>query len=190
MQKATFTHMKDGTQEDWQVIVAEFSQFAKSLPDRVINHLLLLEGDCGGFPVDRLTHCLQTATLAYNDGKDEEYVVCALLHDIGDTLGSYNHADLAATMLEPFVSEENYWMIKHHAIFQGYYFFHHIGMDRDMHKQFESHPCYARTREFVEKYDSPAFDPKAQHKPLSFFAPMIRKIMASPKKTMYKAALE
>lgn len=87
-----------------------------------MKHLTLLDGDFGGFPVDRLTHCLQSATLAHKDGKDEEYVVCCLLHDIGDTLGTYNHADIAASILQPFVSEQNHWMIKHHAIFQGYYF--------------------------------------------------------------------
>ena len=43
----------------------------------------MLENDYGGFQVDRLTHSLQTATRAYRDGRDDEYVVCALLHDMG-----------------------------------------------------------------------------------------------------------
>ena len=94
------------------VIGAEFVRFAQGLPDRVLRHLALLDGDYGGFPVDRLTHSLQTATLAHQDGRDEEYVVCALLHDIGDTLGSYNHPDIAAAILKPFVSEENHWMVE------------------------------------------------------------------------------
>ena len=110
--RAKFHHMKDGTLEDWTIIGAEVQAFSKTLYQRIIDHLLLLEGDCGGFPVDRLTHCLQTATLAHKDGKDEEYVVCALLHDIGDTLGPANHADIAAVLLQPYVSEENYWMVK------------------------------------------------------------------------------
>ncbi|MEE4108604.1 MAG: HD domain-containing protein, partial [Halieaceae bacterium] len=100
-ERARFHHMKDGTAEDWKIIQGEFREFAQALPDRVLAHLSLLEGDCGGFPIDRLTHCLQTATLAHKDGRDEEYVVCALLHDIGDTLGPYNHADMAATLLQP-----------------------------------------------------------------------------------------
>jgi predicted HD phosphohydrolase len=70
-------------------------------------------------PADRLTHSLQTATLAYRAGEDEEYVVCALLHDLGDTLGTYNHADIAAAILKPFVSEQNHWIIEKHGIFQG-----------------------------------------------------------------------
>jgi predicted HD phosphohydrolase len=189
-ERARFHHMKDGTAEDWKIIQGEFQAFAKTLPDRVLSHLKLLEGDCGGFPIDRLTHCLQTATLAHKDGRDEEYVVCALLHDIGDTLGPYNHADVAATLLQPFVSEQNHWMIQHHAIFQGYYFFHHLGLDRDMHRQFEGHEHYDYTREFIEKYDAPAFDPGAETYSLDFFEPMLRRVLAAPKRSLYKAAME
>lgn len=187
--RARFHHMKDGTAEDWKIILGEVKHFAGGLPDRIMAHLKLLDGDFGGFPVDRLTHCLQTATLAHKDGRDEEYVVCALLHDIGDTLGPFNHADVAATLLEPFVSEQNHWMIKHHGIFQGYYFFHHIGLDRDMHKQFEGHPHYAYTREFIDKYDAPAFDPEGETYPLEFFAPMLGRVLSAPKQSMYKAAM-
>ena len=118
--KAAFHHMEDGTAEDWAIIGTEALKCRATLNERIVSHLMLLDGDDGGFPVDRLTHCLQTATLAHKDGKDEEYVVCALLHDIGDTLGPANHADVAATILEPYISEANHWMVKHHAIFQGY----------------------------------------------------------------------
>ncbi|QSP94741.1 HD domain-containing protein [Marinobacter salinisoli] len=186
--QAAFTHMKDGTAEDWKIIADSFGKFAQTLPDRILEHLKMLEGDFGGFQVDRLTHCLQTATLAHRDGKDDEYVVCALLHDIGDTLGTYNHADVAAVLLEPFVSEANHWMIKHHAIFQGYHFFHYLGMDRDMRNQYKDHPHFNRTIEFVSKYDSPAFDPEAETLPLSYFEPMVRKVFAEPRKSLYKDA--
>jgi len=47
------------------------------------------------------------ATRAFCDGRDQEYVVCALLHDIGDTLGAFNHPDIAAAILKPFISEAN-----------------------------------------------------------------------------------
>lgn len=187
--QATFTHMKDGTAEDWQTIAQNFGEFAQGLPDRILAHLKLLEGDFGGFPIDRLSHCLQTATLAHRDGKDEEYVVCALLHDIGDTLGSYNHADVAAVLLEPFVSEANHWMVKHHAIFQGYYFFHYLGMDRNLRDNYKDHPHFMRTIEFVSKYDSPAFDPEAETLPLSYFEPMVRRVFAKPVRSLYKKAV-
>ena len=188
--KATFLRMQDSTQADWQLIGGEFMQFASGLPERVIKHLQILEGDYGGFPVDRYTHSLQTATRALRDGRDEEYVVCALLHDIGDTLGSFNHPDIAAAILKPFVSDENHWMVQHHGIFQGHYFFHHIGLDRNLRDNFKAHPCYERTAEFCELYDNPAFDPKAETRPIEEFEPMLRRLMAQPRNSIYKAALK
>ena len=188
--RATFTRMEHSTQQDWALIVPEAMQMAKSLPDRVLAHLRLLDGDFGGFPVDRLTHSLQTATLALRAGRDEEYIVCALLHDIGDTLGSYNHPDIAAAILKPFVSEANLWMIQNHGIFQGYNFFHHIGMDRNLRDMFQASPHFERTAEFIELFDNPAFDPAAETLPLETFEPMVRRLMAAPKNSVYKAALE
>ena len=174
--RAQFHHMKDGTRDDWEIIGAKSFEFRGTVCGRIKEHLLLLKGDCGGFPVDRLTHCLQTATLAYQDGKDEEYVVCALLHDIGDTLGPANHADVAAVLLEPYVSEANHWMVKYHGIFQGYYFFHYLGLDRNLRDQYKDHPHYERTLEFIDKYDAPAFDPDAEFFELSFFEPMMERV--------------
>jgi predicted HD phosphohydrolase len=185
--RASFTHMAASTQGDWRMIGAEFARFAGGLADRVLAHLALLDGDYGGFPVDRLTHSLQTATRAHADGRDEEYVVCALLHDIGDTLGTFNHPDIAAAILRPFVSEENHWMVEKHGIFQGYYFFHHVGMDRDMREAFRGHPHFARTEEFCARYDAPAFDARGETRPLAFFEPMVRRVLAQPRQSLYTA---
>ena len=109
-QRAGFKSMKESTKADWAIISSRHRPFAATLSDRVIGHLKLLGGDTGGFAVDRLQHSLLTATLAHKGGEDEEYVVCALLHDIGDTLGSFNHPDIAAAILQPFVSEAKHWM--------------------------------------------------------------------------------
>src|SRR4051812_8266609 len=156
--RASFKSMAEGTAQDWKAISSHFLPYASALPDRILSHLRLLEGDCGGFAVDRMTHSLQTATRAHRDGRDEEYVVCALLHDIGDTLGSYNHADIAAAIVKPFVSDANHWMVEKHAIFQGYYFFHFLGLNRDLRDQFKDHEFYDRTAEFCAEFDQPAFD--------------------------------
>jgi len=187
-QHATFTRMQDSTAADWQKIGGEFMPFARQLPDRLMAHLQLLDGDYGGFPVDRYTHSLQTATRALKDGRDDEYVACALFHDIGDTLGTFNHFDIAAAILKPFVSAENHWMVQNHGIFQGYYFFHHIGLDRDLRDQFRGHPNYERTVEFCELYDNPAFDPKGETLPMSEFEPIVRRVFGQPKNSIYKAA--
>ncbi|KAA8554048.1 MULTISPECIES: HD domain-containing protein [Pseudomonas] len=189
-QHATFTRMDQSTQADWDIIGAEFQHFTKELPNRVLAHLKLLDGDYSGFPIDRLSHSLQTATLAHLDGRDEEYVVCALLHDLGDTLGSFNHPEVAASILKPFVSEANHWMVQNHGVFQGNNFFHYIGMDRNMREMFAEHPYYERTREFVDLYDNPAFDPEGEILPLDFFAPMLRQVFVKPKQSLYMAAMD
>jgi predicted HD phosphohydrolase len=183
--RARFTRMEESTAEDWGIIAPEAVKCSKGLPDRVLAHLRLLEGDYSGFPVDRFFHSLQTATFALRDGRDEEYVVCALLHDIGDTLGSYNHADIAAAILKPFVSEANHWMVENHGIFQGYNFFHHLGLDRNLRDKFEGHPHYERTAEFIALYDNPAFDKSKEALPLSEFEPMVRRVLSSPKRSLY-----
>jgi predicted HD phosphohydrolase len=156
--QATFTRFDECTKEDVDIVLENHKEFAAGLPDRVLEHLRLLDGDFGGFKVDRLEHSLQTATRAHRDGKDEEYVVCALLHDIGDTLGSYDHGGIAAAILKPFVSDSNHWMLANHPTFQGY-------------------PYYEHTREFVDKYDMPAFDQNYESMTLDEFVPMVRRVL-------------
>lgn len=188
--KTSFKSFTESTKDDWQIIIGEQKQFMSGLPDRILAHMPLLKGDYGGFPIDRLQHCLQTAERAAESGEDDEYVVCALLHDIGDTLGSFNHADVAAAILQPFISEANHWMIKHHAIFQGYNFFHHLGMDRNMRDRFKDSEHYERTARFIAEYDNLAFDSSHPELSLDLFAPLVRKLMAEPKQSLYKAALD
>ena len=187
--QTSFTAMRDATREDYGVIGRHSVEFFSGLPDRLLAHLAILAGDTGGYAVDRLTHSLQTATRAQRDGRDDEYVVCALLHDIGDTLASANHADLAATILEPFVSEKNHWIVKHHGIFQGYYFFHHFGLDRDMRDRFRDHEHWRDCAEFCEKYDQNSFDPEYDTSSLESFEPAVRAVFASPSKSIYADAL-
>ena len=183
--RAKFHAMVDGTQADWMAIGRASAEFRLGLPDRMIAHLNLLKGDYGGFSVDRLEHSLQTATRAHRDGKDEEYVVCALIHDIGDTLGPSNHAEVGAVILKPYVSERNHWMLDHHGVFQGYYFFHYLGLDRDMREQFRGHPDFEYTAQFCHLYDQNAFDPDYDSMPLEAFEPMLRRVLATPKRSIY-----
>jgi predicted HD phosphohydrolase len=185
VQRAEFHAMTEGTAEDWAVIAHHTMVHATGLADRVLAHLRLLEGDTGGFAVDRLEHSLQTATRADRAGEDDEYVVCALLHDIGDTLGSYNHADVAAAIVKPFVSEENHWLVEKHGVFQGYYFFHYLGLDRDARDEYLGHPWYDRTATFCHEYDQPAFDPAYPTLPLEHFEPAVREVLATPRRSIY-----
>ncbi|MBI1182181.1 MAG: HD domain-containing protein [Alphaproteobacteria bacterium] len=174
---AQFTRMDEGTAEDWEIIGKEYMKLAGGVVDRVLAHMQLLKDDFGGFQVDRLTHCLQTATRAYRDGRDEEYVVCCLLHDIGDVLGTYHHGAVAAAILKPFVSEANRWMLENHTDFQGYYYYEFVGLDKNRRDKFKDSPYYEHTREFIDKYDMPAFDPDYPTMSLDEFEPMMRRVM-------------
>ena len=109
------------------------------------------------------------------------------MHDIGDTLGSFNHPDIAAAILKPFVSDENLCTLQNQGIFQGWNFFHHFGMSRDM---FSGHPSDDLNGEFVAPHDNPAFDPAAQALPISHFEPMVQRLMATPRNSVYKAAMD
>jgi predicted HD phosphohydrolase len=188
--RAKFHRMVDGTQDDWMIIAGNAIQHNKALPDRVLAHLRLLANDFGGYAVDRLEHSLQTATRAHRDGRDEEYVVCALLHDIGDTLGSFNHADIAAAILKPFVSEQNHFMLEKHGIFQGYYFFEYLGLDKNLRERFRDHPWFEYTAEFCAKYDQSSFEPGYESMPLEAFEPMLRNVMARPRRSIYMSGGE
>ena len=194
-ERAQFKSMAESTKDDWMKIAAASAPFNRELPNRVLAHLQLLKGDCGGFAVDRFEHSLQSATLAHRDGMEEEYVVCALMHDIGDILASASHAELGATVMRPYVSDENYWMMAHHGIFQGYCFFHYLGLDRNMRDQFRGHPSFERTAMFCARHDQNAFDPNYDTMPLEAFVPMVQRVMARPKNSIYlrpdaKAAAE
>ena len=172
--RATFTSFAESTKEDWELIMSQRGELEAALPNRILEQLELLRNDYGGFPVDRLEHSVQTATRAERDGRDDEYIVCALLHDIGDVLTPYNHPDVAAVILKPFVSPANHWMVKNHGVFQGYYFWHHLGGNRNARDAFNENEHYGYCEEFCAKYDSPAFDPSYKSNPLEHYEPLIK----------------
>ena len=130
-----------------------------------------------------ITHSLQSATRADSDGADEETVVCALLHDLGDVIAPDNHSEVIASILKPYISEKNHWVLKHHGLFQGYYYFHYIGGDRNTRERYKDHPFYQDCVDFCEKWDQTSFDPDYPTQPLEYFEPMVRKVLKSPKHT-------
>ncbi|MFC3172764.1 HD domain-containing protein [Novosphingobium bradum] len=174
--RAAFTAMSEGTAADY-VIVRDVAQAeAAGLTDRLMDLLAGLK-DTGGFRIDRLDHSLQSATRALRDGRDEEYVVCALLHDIGDMLAPFNHAEVAAAVLKPYVSPGNHWMVQHHGLFQTYYYAHHFGRDRNARDKLADSPWFAQTVEFCELYDQNCFDPDYDNLPLAHFEPILRRVL-------------
>lgn len=184
-QRAGFHAMTEGTQEDWNRVIEAQLEFYPGLADRVMRHLSLLEGDYGGFPIDRLMHSAQTATRAMRANRSDDYVACALLHDIGDTLGSYNHPDVGAAIIWPFVDDDLHWMVQQHGIFQGYYFFEYLGLDPNMRDRFEGHPHFDLCAEFCAEFDQPAFDPAYPTMELEEFRPLLEGFFAKPKRSIY-----
>ena len=145
--------------------------------------------DKGGTFVDRYDHALQAGTRALRDGRDEEYVACALLHDIGDVLGSYHHAELSACILQPFVSERRLWMVRHHAELQrhtfvsedGVHYDHYLGVDPMAAAKFVGHPYLADTLEFCERYDQPSYAVGYEAEPIETFFPLVERLFAKPR---------
>jgi len=174
----SFTSMAAGTREDYELLERLEAEFAASTADRVLEQLRRLAGSLGGYKVDRLEHSLQSATRAYRDDADEEMVVAALLHDIGDLLSPHNHSELAAAVLRPYVSERTYWIVRQHGLFQSYYYAPHFGNDRNARDRYIDHPWYQDAVDFCHQWDQSSFDPEYESLPLEYFEPMVRRVFA------------
>jgi predicted HD phosphohydrolase len=169
--------MDQGSDADFQVLQRVHERTLHELPDCLFGLLAGLGNDTA-YNITRRDHCLQAATRALRDSKDEEYVAVALLHDVGESLGPFNHGEVIAAVLRPFISRDNYFMLVHHSLFQTYFFAAHLGLDPKARDRFKSDPAYERTVEFCAKYDEVSFDPDYSNEPLSTFDPMVRRRLA------------
>ena len=181
MNKVNFICMEDGTAEEYVFLDNLENQYKTDLPSRLINALEKLENSLSGYQISRLEHSLQGATRAYLAEEDLEMVMAVLFHDIGDELAPYSHSEMAASILRPFVSEKIYWIIKHHAVFQMYYYAHHTGGDRNVRERYKKNPWYEEAVKFCHEYDQNCFDPDYDSKPLKFFVPMINDFFSKPR---------
>ena len=175
--KMHFDRLDDGTDEDFQVMRRVHERNLARLPDLLLSMLSNLKGDAA-YPIDRLQHSLQTATRALRADADEETIVCALLHDVGETLGPLNHGEVAAAILKPFISEQNHWVLAHHPIFQTYFYARHLGLDPNAREQYRGSPYYNACVNFTTDWDEVSFDPTYDSEPLATFEPMVRRVLA------------
>lgn len=176
METVGFTRMRDGTAEEYAFLETLEEAYAKALPQRIETQLQQLEHTLGGYRVSRLEHSLQSATRAHRDGRSVDYVVAALVHDIGDELAPYSHSELAAAVIRPYVSEKLYWIVKTHGIFQMYYYGEQTGQNKNARDCFRNHEWFDEAVEFCEKYDENCFDPDYDSEPLSFFRPLLHEV--------------
>ena len=184
----SFTKMADGTAEDYALLSEYEREELDEFPDRVLEWLRSMD-EHTGYKITRLGHSLQAATRAYRAGEDEEMVVVALLHDVGDVLSPANHSEVAAALLRPYVSEENYWIVKYHGIFQEKYYAHHYGpRPRCARSLPRSPPVRTRPSSFCADYDQVSFDPEYPTEPLEFFEPMVRRVLSEPRPPLHLSA--
>ena len=178
-QTVSFTQMKDGTEADYLLLKDLEQPFVAATADRVLAELGRQgEATIEGYRITRLEHGLQSATRAHREGGDIDWVVGALLHDIGDGLSPQNHDRMSAEVIRPFVREEVAWVVEHHGIFQMIYYAHHYGWNRNAREKFKDHPCYQACADFCERWDQSSFDPDYDSEPLAFFEPMVRQVFA------------
>jgi predicted HD phosphohydrolase len=180
MKTVEFTRMEDGTAEEYQFLDHMEDEYKQGLPERIMESLRKLALSLSGYKVNRLEHSLQGATRAHRAGESDEMIVALLLHDIGDDLAPYSHSEMAAAVLRPFVSEKIYWIVKHHGVFQMYYYAHHCGGDRNSREVFRDSPWYQDAIDFCHRYDQNCFDPDYDSESLEFFEPVLRRVLANP----------
>ena len=172
----SFTSMKEGTREDYEIIAENDRITASELPGRIMNHLEEMAEDDGAYQIDRLQHVLQCATRAYRDEANSEWIVACLVHDLGDLLAPYTHGQMAAEIIRPFVSEEVTWVVQHHPVFQKFYNKSLPETERMARDKYKDHPFYESTLRFCEEWDQCSFDPEYDTLQLEFFRKYVEEI--------------
>jgi predicted HD phosphohydrolase len=179
MDQVNFTQMKDGTKEEYGFLNKHETEYTKGTADRLLHALEHLDEGLTGYKITRMGHSVQSATRAWRDGADIDWVVSALLHDIGDIYAPYNHDEYAATVLKPFVREQCRWVVETHGDFQMLYYGHLVeGGDQHKRDRHKGHRYFDDCAAFCERWDQASFDPDYDTLPLTFFAPMVREVFA------------
>ncbi len=177
--QVSFTQMKDGTKEDYELLERLEKPYLALTADRILDELRRQgEVTLEGYRITRLDHGLQSATRAERDGADIDWIVGALLHDIGDGLAPQNHDRFSAEVIRPFVRWDVAWVVEHHGIFQMIYYAHHYNWDANARDRFRHHPCFDSCAAFCERWDQSSFDPEYDTLPLDHFEPMVREVFA------------
>ena len=178
MEQVKFTKMEDGDAEDYRFLNDHETEYTKGTADRLLKALVNLDESLSGYQITRLGHSVQSATRAWRDGADIDWVVSALLHDVGDIFAPYNQDEYAATILKPFVREQCRWVVEKHGDFQMIYYGHLVGGNQNKRDKFNGHEFFNDCAEFCERWDQTSFDPSYDDLPLDFFRPMVEEVFA------------
>ena len=178
MKTVKFRQMKDGDRDDYVFLSKHEAEYASHTPERLLRALEELDESLSGYQVTRLGHSLQTATRAWRDGADLDWVVSALLHDIGDIYAPFNHDEYAATVLRPFVREQCAWCVQTHGDFQLVYYAEHVGANPNKRERWRDSPYFEDCASFCERWDQSSFDPNYPSLDIEFFRPMVAEVFA------------
>jgi predicted HD phosphohydrolase len=66
--------------------------------------------------------------------------------------------------------------VKHHGLFQGYYWFQFAGEDRHARDRYCDHAYYQACVDFCANWDQPSFDPDYDTLPLEHFEKRVREL--------------
>jgi predicted HD phosphohydrolase len=171
---------------DWDLLNSQRRSYYAEEQARQALRLLAAGADDAtfGYRVNNFRHCVQAATLAMRDGRAEDYVVVALLHDIGFIACPQNHGAFAAQLLAPYVGDDLVWMLERHMYFQSLHCRELEGNDRFVRERWRGHPAFATTAEFVAKYDQNTIAPGLPEAPLSVFEPMVHRVFSRPPRAL------
>lgn len=175
--------MENGTRADYEALGKVFTEHTqRDHVDNLVNLLTVMKGPKLGYQIDRYQHSLQSASRALRAEESIDLVVAALLHDIGDSVAPANHSAMAASLLRPYVDDETHWIVQHHGLFQGYYYFHHLDGDRHGRDIYVDHEYYEACVKFCHNYDQNCFDPDYPNISLDEFVPLMHEVFARPSK--------
>ena len=176
-----WTEMSQGTREDYRYLQPLYEDHTHGqLVQNLITLMGLLKGPKLGYQVDRYQHSLQSASRAMRNNESVDLVVGCLLHDIGDGFAPENHSEAAAALLAPYVDDQTHWIVQHHGIFQGYYYFHHLGGDRNARERYHNSPHYQACVNFCADFDQNCFDPDYPNLSMDDFLPALNEVFSRP----------
>jgi predicted HD phosphohydrolase len=174
--------LDDFTAADWQMLDRQRVPYLAQERAKQALEMLAVQASAPtfGYQINNYEHCLQTATMAMRDGRDEETIVVSLFHDLGFITNNDTHGQFAAALLRPYISDRNHWMLERHMYFQAIHCRTHPNIDPNIRERWRGHPYFEYTAAWVARYDIRSMDSEYENAPLETFAPMVHRLFTNP----------
>ena len=174
--------LDDFSTADWAMLDGQRAPYLAGERARQALEMLAVQADAPsfGYQINNYEHCLQSATMALKDGRDEETVVVSLFHDLGFVTNNETHGEFAAALLKPYVSKRNHWMLERHMYFQAIHCASHPAVDPNVRERWRGHADFEYTADWVARFDIVSIDPSYENAPLETFVPMVHRVLSNP----------